>query len=100
MISFCSRLAPDIPTAAESGMPGLNYSSWYGVWGPKGMPSELVTLQNTAVNDAVKALADGGQLAKIGIEPLAETPKQFDDFARGYLARGTELLKSANFEPM
>jgi tripartite-type tricarboxylate transporter receptor subunit TctC len=95
-----SNLAPDIPTAAESGMPGLDYSSWYGVWGPKGMPADLVTTLNASVNDAVKALADSGQLAKIGIEPAAETPKQFEDFGRDYLARGTELLKSAHFEPM
>lgn len=95
-----SNLAPDIPTAAESGLPGLDHSSWYGVWGPKGMPAELVSSMNAAVNEAVKSLADGGQLARIGIVPVTETPKQFDDFSRDYLARGAELLKSANFEPM
>jgi tripartite-type tricarboxylate transporter receptor subunit TctC len=95
-----SSLAPDIPTAAESGMSGLNHSSWYGVWGPKGMPDDLVLSMNAAFNEAVKSLADGGQLARIGIEPVTETSKQFDDFGRDYLARGAELLKSANFEPM
>jgi tripartite-type tricarboxylate transporter receptor subunit TctC len=64
------------------------------------MPAELVTTLNTAINEAVKALAASGQLAKIGVEPVTETPKQFDDFGRDYLARGSELLKSAKFEPM
>jgi tripartite-type tricarboxylate transporter receptor subunit TctC len=95
-----SKLAPDIPTAAESGMPGLDYSSWYGVWGPKGMSADLVSLLNGVVNEAVKALADGGQLGKLGIEPVTETPQQFSDFSRKYLERGAELLQSANFEPM
>jgi tripartite-type tricarboxylate transporter receptor subunit TctC len=94
-----SSIAPDIPTATESGMPGLDYASWYGVWGPKGMPADLVSYLNASVNEAVKALAKGGQLARIGIESVLETPKQFGDFGRDYLARGTELLKSANFDP-
>jgi tripartite-type tricarboxylate transporter receptor subunit TctC len=95
-----SSLAPNIPTAAESGLPGLDHSSWYGVWGPKNMPAELVSSMNAAINEAVKSLANAGQLAKIGVEPVTETPKQFDDFGRDYLARGAELLKSAGFEPL
>ena len=95
-----SSLAPDIPTAAESGLPGLDQATWYGVWGPKGMPTQLVSKMNADINEAVKALAASGQLAKVGVEAVAETPKQFDDFARDYLARGAELLKSVNFTPM
>lgn len=95
-----SKLAPDIPTAAESGLSGLDYSSWYGVWGPKGMAPDLVSFLNSAVNEAVKALAEGGQLARLGIEPITETPQQFSDFGRNYLMRGAELLHSANFAPM
>ena len=95
-----SKLAPDIPTAAESGLPGLDYSSWYGVWGPKNMPADLVAFLNAAINEAVKVLADSGQLAKLGIDPVIETPQQFSDFSRDYLMRGAEMLQSANFEPM
>jgi tripartite-type tricarboxylate transporter receptor subunit TctC len=95
-----SALAPDIPTAAESGMPGLVHSSWYGVWGPKGMPADIVSTLNSAINDAVKSLASGGRLAQLGIEPVSETPAQFADFAKNYLAHGTELLQSAHFEPV
>lgn len=95
-----SSLAPDIPTAAESGLPGLDHASWYGVWGPKGMPADLVAQMNADINEAVKALAASGQLAKIGVEATIETPKEFDAFARNYLTRGDELLKSTNFTPM
>ena len=85
--------------AAEAGMPGLDHSSWYGVWGPKGMPADQVAAMNAAINDAIKALAASGQLVKIGVEPVIETPQQFDTFARGYQKRGDELLKSVNFQP-
>lgn len=94
-----STLAPQVPTAAESGLPGLDQFSWYGVWGPKDMPPELVQSLNAAVNEAVRALADSGQLAKIGVEPVTETPQQFDAFQRAYLQKGADLLASANFEP-
>jgi len=69
------------------------------VWGPKGMPADQVTAMNAAINETIKALAASGQLAKIGVEPVVETPEQFDDFARGYQKRGDELLKSVNFQP-
>ncbi len=94
-----TALAPNVPTAAESGMPGLNQFSWYGVWGPKDMPADLVATLNGAINAAVLALAQSGQLAKIGVEPTAETPAAFDAFQRAYLKKGTDLLKAARFEP-
>lgn len=94
-----STLAPDVPTAAESGMPGLDMSSWYGVWGPKGLPQDLVTTLNASINEVVTALGTSGQLAKIGIEGVSETPAKFDAFQRAYLKKGEDLLKAAKFEP-
>lgn len=95
-----SALAPDIPTAAESGMPGLEHATWYGVWGPKGMPADIVTTLNAAINESIKTLAQEGRLAKLGIEPVAETPAQFLEFSKKDLARNTELLKSVDFQPV
>lgn len=94
-----STLAPNVPTAAESGLPGLDLASWYGVWGPKDLPADLVKALNVAVNEAVSGLAESGQLAKIGVEPKTESPKAFDDFQRAYQKKGAELLTAAKFEP-
>ena len=91
-------LAPDFPTAAESGLPGMDHSSWYGVWGPKKLPAELVAELNTTINSAVQELKTEGQLAKLGIEPVSETTSQFEAFAKSYVARNAELLKASNFE--
>lgn len=95
-----SSLAPDIPTAAESGLPGLEHATWYGVWGPKGMPDDIVTTLNAAINESIKSLAQEGRLAKLGIEPVTETPAQFLEFSKKDLARNTELLKSVDFQPV
>lgn len=94
-----SPIAPGIPTAAEAGMPGLEFSSWYGVWGPKGMPAELTQRLNTLFNDSVKELADSGRLTTLGIEPVIETPEQFARYSERDVKRNAELLQIADFEP-
>ena len=95
-----TALAPDYPTASESGLAGMDHSSWYGVWGPKKLPAELVAQFNKMINDAVEELRMDGQLAKFGIEPVSETPSQFEAFAKAYALRNAELLKASNFEQM
>jgi tripartite-type tricarboxylate transporter receptor subunit TctC len=95
-----TALAPDYPTASESGLAGMDHSSWYGVWGPKKLPADLVAQFNTMINEAVLELSTEGQLAKFGIEPVSEMPAQFEAFAKGYALRNAELLKASNFEQM
>jgi len=94
-----SSLAPDIPTMAELGLPELNFGAWWAMWGPPGMPPELVHTLNGWVNDAVKALAADGRLDALGIEPAAETPEQFAQYLRADFNRSETLLKAANFVP-
>lgn len=95
-----TRLAPDIPTVAESGLAGFDHASWYGLWGPKDMPTELVMTINRMANNAVKQLDSEGRLSQLGIEPVVETPQQFADYAAKYVARNSELLANAKFEPV
>ena len=66
-----SKLAPEIPTTAESGMPGLDIHSWYAVWGPKGMPDELVKRLNGVINEITAELARDGKLDALGIDVVA-----------------------------
>lgn len=95
-----TRLAPDIPTIAESGLAGFDHASWYGLWGPKDMPPALVAALNQMANNAVKQLDSDGRLAQLGIEPVVETPQQFADYAATYVARNADLLAAAKFEPV
>jgi tripartite-type tricarboxylate transporter receptor subunit TctC len=95
-----SKLAPEIPTAAESGMPGLEVASWYGVWGPKGLPDSVVGWLNAAYNEATRDLAAAGRLVTLGIEPVAQSPEEFARFIAADVARNAELLRAAKFEPV
>jgi tripartite-type tricarboxylate transporter receptor subunit TctC len=94
-----SGVAPDVPTAAESGFPGLVYNTWYGVWAPKGTPPERVQFLNRAINKANAELARSGSYTALGVLPVLETTDQFRQFVAADVARSAELLKEAGFKP-
>lgn len=94
-----SGVAPEVPTAVESGFPGVVYNSWYGVWAPKGTPPDRVQALNKAINKATAGLARAGAFTALGILPVLETTDQFRQFVASDVARSTELLKEAGFKP-
>jgi tripartite-type tricarboxylate transporter receptor subunit TctC len=94
-----SAIASNIPTAAESGVPGLNVTSWYGVWGPKGLPADIVKAWNAVTADAIRELDKAGRLSDLGVEPTYGTPEEFAAFQAAEVQRNGDLLKSANFKP-
>lgn len=94
-----SSLAPELKTSAESGMPGMEFVSWYGVWGPKGMPADVTAKLNDMINQATAELVKSGRFATLGVEAVKETPEQFAKYVAADVARNSELLKAANFKP-
>ena len=94
-----SALAPEVPTAVESGMPTLTFTSWFGFFGPKNMPKEVVAKLNATFNEAGRKLAEEKRLDPLGAEPVAETPEDFVRFVRVQVERNTKLLQSAGFKP-
>lgn len=68
---------PDIPTIAESGLPGYEATLWYGLVGPSGMPADVVEKINTAVNTALLTPKAKEKLQTDGAEPAGGTAEQF-----------------------
>ncbi|MEA2949878.1 MAG: hypothetical protein QOI40_5208 [Alphaproteobacteria bacterium] len=93
--------APDIPTAAEAGVPGLDISVWYGLWAPKGTPKEIITQLNQA---AVEALADPAvrqRLADLGLEIPAreiQTPEALGAHQKAEIAKWWPIIKAASIK--
>ena len=93
--------APDIPTAAEAGLPSLNMSVWYGLWAPRGTPKEIVTKLNAAV---VHALADANvrrRFGELGLElPRAEqqTPEALGAHQKAEIEKWWPIIKAANIK--
>jgi tripartite-type tricarboxylate transporter receptor subunit TctC len=89
-------IVPDVPAAAESGMlPGYDVATWYGFFGPRGIPPEIVAKLNKALNESLKDEAVREKLIKAGVTPLGSTPEAFGAFMAGELARWTKVRDAA-----
>ena len=87
---------PDVPTVAESGMPGFELLSWYGLWAPAGLPKELVTKLNAAVAKAVQSPHVKARFAELSFEVSENTPAQFTALIEDEIRRVGKVIKTAN----
>jgi tripartite-type tricarboxylate transporter receptor subunit TctC len=72
-----SPIAPDLPTIAESGLPGYEVSTWFGIFVPSGTPRAAVNQLNQALAEIVKSPFMQERLAKDGLTGVASTPEEF-----------------------
>jgi tripartite-type tricarboxylate transporter receptor subunit TctC len=91
-------IAPEIPTVAESGMTGFDFASWYGLWGPKGMPSDLVVKIQSEVVKIVRQPEVKKQFATLGFEPIGSTPEYFAKYIKDEMARYQQIIKDAKIK--
>ena len=78
-----SRMAPEVPTVAEAGVPGYEFNVWYGMMAPGGTPRPIVTKLAIEIARLLKAPVVLERFAVAGLEPISNTPDEF-----------TALLKS------
>ena len=94
-----AEVAPEIPTAAEAGMPGLDIQSWWGLWGPKALPPEIIGRIGEVLRTGMFEADVRQRVGTLGIEPLAEVGPDFAAFIRRDFERSEALLRLANFQP-
>ena len=91
--------APDIPTAAESGLPGYEASTWFGLFAPAATPREIITKLNA---DSVAALSGADvkeRMAGQGLFVVANTPEQFAEFLKAEIPKWGKIVKDAGVKP-
>lgn len=91
-----SSALPNVPTIAESGLPGFDYNLWIGLYAPAGTPQEIVDRINA---DVAKMLATPDvkeRLAALGAEPLVMTPAEFRKFMRDEMEDAAKVVKGAS----
>jgi tripartite-type tricarboxylate transporter receptor subunit TctC len=86
---------PDVPTVAESGLPGFETGSWQGVLAPPGTSRDIVAKLNGEIIRIVNAADMKEKLANQGAEVLTMTPEQFGDFIRKEKARWAKVVKDS-----
>lgn len=91
-----SPSAPTVPAIAETAaMAGYDVATWYGFFGPRGIPPEIVAKLNKALNEALKDEGVRDKLNKAGVAVRGSTPEEFGQFMAGELARWNKVREAA-----
>ncbi len=90
---------PDVPTVAEAGFKGAEAPLWFGLWGPAGMPADVVKKINTDVRRALKDPAVQDRLVKGGNETYDMSPEEFARMVREHIDDYTRVIRAAGVKP-
>ena len=90
-----SRAADDIPTIAESGVPGYDANAWFGVFAPAGTPAAVINRLHAEIAKIVKTPDIRDRFLGLGAEPAGTTPEQFTAFFRNEVAKWAKVVKES-----
>jgi tripartite-type tricarboxylate transporter receptor subunit TctC len=90
-----SPVAPDVPTISESGLPGYQKNSWYGVLAPAGTPNAVNAKLNGTIVAALKVPAVHDRLASQGAEIVTSSPDGFRQFIQSEIQRYATIIKNS-----
>jgi tripartite-type tricarboxylate transporter receptor subunit TctC len=91
-----SAFAPELPTVAESGLPGFDVTAWNGILAPARTPKPVVAKFHDGVINALKMPDVLQRLEGLGFEPVGNTPEEFAQFVRVEIARWAKVIRTAN----
>jgi tripartite-type tricarboxylate transporter receptor subunit TctC len=91
-----SKSMPDIPTVAESGFPGFEVDSWYGILAPARTSRPILTALHREIVRATQAPDVRSRFVSLGLEPVASTPEEFARIIKEDLARWAKVVKAGN----
>jgi tripartite-type tricarboxylate transporter receptor subunit TctC len=94
-----SEALPEVPTVAESGLPGYDSTQWYGVLAPAGTPREIVARLHDGIVRALRDPEVGRRLAADGAEPVGSNPEEFAAFIRSESEKWSKVAKAAGIKP-
>jgi len=93
-----SAAAPELPTVAESGMPGYESGTWFGLFAPAGTPRDVVNRLNAELGRIVATADMKAKLLDQGADPVALAPEQFRAFVKSELARWGKVVKTVGMK--
>ena len=90
-----SSAFPDVPTFAESGMPGFDVSQWWAVLVPRGTPAEIVARLHTEITAIIRTAEIRERMAGVGADPVGGTPEQLGELVRTEIAKFRKIVADA-----
>ena len=94
-----SNILPDVPTIAEAGFAGFDYSIWYGMWAPAGTPADVVDKLAKDIAHALAASDVRDKIAKFGADPMSMTQAEFARFVTSESESAARIIKAARIKP-
>jgi tripartite-type tricarboxylate transporter receptor subunit TctC len=94
-------LAPDIPTFAEMGLPTLSYSQWFGLFAPKGTPTEVIGKLRVATVEALANPAARSRLVELGLEVFPrdqQTPEALGALVKAGAEKWWPIIKESGIK--
>jgi tripartite-type tricarboxylate transporter receptor subunit TctC len=89
---------PDVPTLEESGFKDFEIGSWYGLWGPAGMPADVVATLNRVIAEAIKTPNVMDRVAQQGLIPVGSSSAEFAAFQDAEMAKYRKMIQDANIK--
>ncbi len=93
-----SSALPNVPTVAESGLPGFDYNLWVGMFAPAGTPADVVDRINADVAKVLATPEVKERLAALGAEPMVMSPAEFQKFMRAEIEDSARIVKAAGIK--
>ena len=93
-----SRVIPDVPTIAESAIPGFDVSSWFGVVAPSSTPISKIRLLSSSISEALRVPAISGRLLALGADPVANGAEEFGTYIRSEVIKWGRVIKEARIK--
>ena len=94
-----SSALPDVPTLNESGLPGYDAASWYGLFAPAGTPKKVLAALSGEVVKIMRVPDVRDRFASDGFEPAGQGPAEFAKFLREEIAKWARVVKTADIKP-
>jgi tripartite-type tricarboxylate transporter receptor subunit TctC len=94
-----SAQLPDVPTVAESGFPGFDVTSWYGIVVRTGTPPAIVKKLHADMAEALAAPDVKEKLAGLGLDPLGNTPEEFARLIAAESRKWSDIVRKADIKP-
>jgi tripartite-type tricarboxylate transporter receptor subunit TctC len=89
---------PDVPTMAESGLPEVASVTTYGLFGPAGMPADVIARLNASVNESLKSEELRAAIRRIGFEPQPGSPEDFTKLLTNEMKVWIPIVQKTGFQ--
>ena len=94
-----SSQLPNVPTVAEAGVPGFEFTLWFGLWGPAGIPADIVGKISKDTMRALESADVRERLAKLGNDTMTMNPAEFSRFVRKEIDDYARVIRAAGLKP-